>query len=90
MVALAGLEEKNITVKHHTFCPGFYKLTDYSRKFNDWKRTGHGRVDTIEAIAQSCDVFFYDLAYKMGIDEIIIAFHTFSLEKKQVLIFQES
>ena len=70
MVALAGLEEKNITVKHSTFCPGFYKLTDYSRKFNDWKRTGHGTVDTIEAIAQSCDVFFYDLAYKMGIDEI--------------------
>mgnify|MGYP002700277445 FL=1 len=70
MVALAGLEEKNITVKHTTFCPGFYKLSDYSRKFNDWKRTGHGRVDTIEAIAQSCDVFFYDLAYKMGIDQI--------------------
>jgi penicillin-binding protein 2 len=70
MVALGGLEKNNITIKHTTFCPGFYKLTDYSRKFNDWKRTGHGRVDTIEAIAQSCDVFFYDLAYKMGIDEI--------------------
>ena len=70
MVALAGLEQKNITIKHSVFCPGFYKLTDYSRKFNDWKRTGHGRVDTIESIAQSCDVFFYDLAYRMGIDQI--------------------
>ena len=70
MVALAGLEQKNITVKHSVFCPGFYKLADYSRKFNDWKRTGHGRVDTIESIAQSCDVFFYDLAYRMGIDQI--------------------
>jgi len=70
MVALAGLEQKNITLKHTNFCPGFYKLTDYSRKFNDWKKTGHGHVDTIQAIAQSCDVFFYDLAYKMGIDQI--------------------
>ena len=70
MVALAGLEQKNITIKHSVFCPGFYKRNDYSRKFNDWKRTGHGRVDTIESIAQSCDVFFYDLAYRMGIDQI--------------------
>ena len=70
MIALAALEQKNITIKHSVFCPGFYKLTDYSRKFNDWKRTGHGRVDTIESIAQSCDVFFYDLAYRMGIDQI--------------------
>ena len=70
MIALAGLELNNITIKHSTFCPGYYKLNNYSRKFNDWKRTGHGKVDVIEAIAQSCDVFFYDLAFNMGIDQI--------------------
>ena len=70
MVALAGLELNNITIKHSTFCPGYYKLNNYSRKFNDWKRTGHGKVNVIEAIAQSCDVFFYDLAFNMGIDQI--------------------
>jgi penicillin-binding protein 2 len=70
MVALAGLELGNITIKHQVFCPGFYKLADYSRKFNDWKRYGHGHVNVIEGIAQSCDVFFYDLAYKIGIDQI--------------------
>ena len=70
MVALAGLEVGNITIKDQVFCPGFYKLADYSRKFNDWKRYGHGHVDVVEGIAQSCDVFFYDLAYKLGIDQI--------------------
>ena len=70
MIALAGLELNNITIKHSTFCPGYYKLNNYSRKFNDWKRTGHGKVNVIEAIAQSCDVFFYDLAFNMGIDQI--------------------
>jgi penicillin-binding protein 2 len=70
MIALAGLELNKITIKHQTFCPGYYKLANYSRKFNDWKRVGHGKVDVIEGIAQSCDVFFYDLASKIGIDQI--------------------
>ena len=70
MVALAGLELSNITIKDSTFCPGYYKLNNYSRKFNDWKRSGHGHMDVVEAIAQSCDVFFYDLAFNMGIDQI--------------------
>jgi len=70
MIALAGLELNKITIKDQIFCPGYYKLPDYSRKFNDWKRYGHGNVAIIEGIAQSCDVFFYDLAYKLGIDNI--------------------
>jgi penicillin-binding protein 2 len=82
MVALAGLELNNITIKHTTFCPGYYKLNNYSRKFNDWKRTGHGKVDVIEAIAQSCDVFFYDLAFNMGIDQIHDSLSYFQFGKK--------
>ena len=70
MVALAALEQNNITIKNETFCPGYYKLPNYSRKFNGWKRTGHGNVNVVQGIAQSCDIFFYDLAYKMGIDQI--------------------
>ena len=68
MVALAGLEEGVITNQSKTYCPGYYKLPNVKRKFNDWKRTGHGVVDVKDSIAQSCDVFFYDLANKMGID----------------------
>lgn len=82
MVALAGLELGNITIKDSTFCPGYYKLNNYSRKFNDWKRTGHGKVDVIEAIAQSCDVFFYDLAFNMGIDQIHDSLAYFQFGKK--------
>ncbi|WP_428086184.1 penicillin-binding protein 2 [Candidatus Thioglobus sp.] len=70
MVALAGLEEKIITATSKVFCPGYYKLPNVKRKFNDWKRTGHGHVDMKDSIAQSCDVFFYDLANKMGIDKL--------------------
>jgi len=70
MIALAGLELNKISITDSVFCPGYYKLADYSRKFNDWKRYGHGHVEVTEAIAQSCDVFFYDLAYKLGIDNI--------------------
>ena len=67
MVALAGLEQNTITKHSETFCPGHFKLPNVKRKFNDWKRTGHGLVDVKSSIAQSCDVFFYDLADKMGI-----------------------
>ena len=70
MVALAGLEEGVITNHSKTYCPGYYKLPNVKRKFNDWKRTGHGVVDVKDSIAQSCDVFFYDLANKMGIDAL--------------------
>ena len=82
MIALAGLELNNITIKHSTFCPGYYKLNNYSRKFNDWKRSGHGKVNVIEAIAQSCDVFFYDLAFNMGIDQIHDSLSYFQFGKK--------
>jgi penicillin-binding protein 2 len=82
MVALAGLEQNNITIKDETFCPGFYKLPNYSRKFNGWKRTGHGNVNVVQGIAQSCDIFFYDLAYKIGIDQIHDSLSYFRFGKK--------
>ena len=82
MIALAGLELNKISITDSVFCPGYYKLADYSRKFNDWKRYGHGHVEVIEAIAQSCDVFFYDLAYKLGIDNIHHSLSYFQFGKK--------
>jgi penicillin-binding protein 2 len=82
MIALAGLELNKISINDSVFCPGYYKLADYSRKFNDWKRYGHGHVEVVEAIAQSCDVFFYDLAYKLGIDNIHHSLSYFKFGKK--------
>jgi penicillin-binding protein 2 len=82
MVALAGLEKEVITNKSRTFCPGYYKLPNVKRKFNDWKRTGHGHVNVKNAIAQSCDVFFYDLADKMGIDKLHDGLDLFNFGRK--------
>ena len=70
MIALTGLEHGIITRESKTFCPGYFKLPNVSRKFNDWKRSGHGWVDVEESISQSCDVFFYSLSDKTGIDKI--------------------
>ncbi len=82
MVALAGLEKGVITNKSQTFCPGYYKLPNVKRKFNDWKKTGHGHVNVKNAIAQSCDVFFYDLADKMGIDKLHDGLDLFNFGRK--------
>jgi penicillin-binding protein 2 len=72
-VALGGLEQ-GITSEHaHTYCPGYYQLPGKDRKYRDWKRSGHGSVDLVDAVAESCDVYFYDLALSMGIDRL----HTF-------------
>ena len=69
-VALAGLEQ-GVTGSHSsTYCPGFYSLPGSTRKYRDWKRTGHGTVDLSKAIVQSCDVYFYDLALSLGIDRM--------------------
>jgi len=69
-VALGGLEQGIISEHADTYCPGFYRLPGKARKYRDWKRGGHGTVDLTTAIAQSCDVYFYDLALSMGIDRL--------------------
>ena len=69
-VALAGLENGITHAHSKTYCPGFYMLPGNDRKYRDWKRYGHGMVDLNDAIAQSCDVYFYDLARSMGIDRM--------------------
>jgi len=69
-MGLAGLE-LGVTSSHSsTYCPGFYTLPGNERKYRDWKRTGHGTVKLGLAIMQSCDVYFYDLALSLGIDNI--------------------
>lgn len=69
-IGLAGLEQGITGSKSTTYCPGFYTLQGSSRKYRDWKRTGHGTVDLNTSIEQSCDVYFYDLALSMGIDRL--------------------
>ncbi len=69
-IGLAGLEYKVTDFHHKLFCPGFYQLPNVSHRYRDWKKWGHGMVDLNDAITQSCDVYFYDLALTLGIDNL--------------------
>lgn len=69
-LALAGLEYGVTEFNHRLFCPGYYRLPNVEHKYRDWKKFGHGMVDMNEAITQSCDVYFYDLALALGIDKM--------------------
>ncbi len=70
IIALAGLHY-GVTWADETMYAGpFYKLPGHKRKYRDWKKGGHGKVDMYKAIAQSCDVYFYTLATELGIDRM--------------------
>lgn len=69
-VALAGLELGERKPESAVFCRGWFSLKGDSRRYRDWKKEGHGTVNLDKAIAQSCDVYFYDLAQSLGIDRM--------------------
>jgi penicillin-binding protein 2 len=69
-LGLAGLDSRSITTFHSIFDPGYYKLENDERLYRDWKRTGHGHVNLHKAIVQSSDTFFYDMAFRTGIDNL--------------------
>ena len=68
VVLLAALEKGVITPSTKVFCRGYIELGD--SKFHCWKKHGHGTVDAKLAITQSCDVYFYEIAKRTGIDRI--------------------
>lgn len=69
-LGLLGLELGTITEESRVWDPGWYQLEGVQRRFRDWRRHGHGWVNVTKAIAESCNTFYYDLAHKIGIDEI--------------------
>ena len=68
MVAMAALEAGMLTLNDRTYCPGYFELGDH--RFHCWKHGGHGSVNLTDAVAGSCDTFFYDLGHRVGIDRI--------------------
>jgi len=68
IVALAGLKHKAINSAHTEFCEGKIEFGD--RFYHCWKTQGHGEINVEKAIKESCDVFFYELSKKVGIDKI--------------------
>ena len=79
---LAGLEYKVTSFQQKKYCPGYYQLPNHSHKYRDWKKWGHGSVDLNDAITQSCDVYFYDLARSLGIDRLHEFMQKFGFGKK--------
>ena len=69
-MALLALDTKVITERTIIKDPGWWVVPGSKRRFRDWKRWGHGNVSVNHAIEQSCDTFFYDASYRMGIDRI--------------------
>ena len=69
-LALTGLEEQVITKNTKIWDPGWYQLEGLPNKYRDWKKWGHGWVNLTKAIEQSCNIYFFDLAFKLGITKI--------------------
>ena len=67
ITAAAGLEEGKITTDSTVYCPGYMKIGN--RNFRCWLKGGHGNVDVSKALVTSCDVFFYNLGMRLGIDK---------------------
>ncbi|MEJ6390524.1 penicillin-binding protein 2 [Gymnodinialimonas ulvae] len=68
VVALAALEGGFITPDETVACPGHMEIGN--RRFHCWRRGGHGRMNLLESISQSCDVYYYELAQRVGIENI--------------------
>jgi penicillin-binding protein 2 len=70
LIALAALEYGVADPEDTRFCQGYYQLPGDAHRFRDWKKGGHGTVNMHSAIAQSCDVYFYTMAERLGIDRL--------------------
>ncbi len=66
---VAALQEKKCGPDYTFFCPGYFVLGN--RRFHCWKKEGHGNVSMREALVFSCDTYFYNLALRVGIDNIV-------------------
>jgi penicillin-binding protein 2 len=71
MFGLAGLHHGVVTPGFTVRDPGWYQLPNDERYYRDWKKGGHGHaINLHQAIVESCDTYFYDMAYRMGIDRM--------------------
>ncbi len=68
ITAIAGLAEKVVTPESVIYCPGHYRFGN--RTYRCWKRGGHGAVDLKRALSESCDVYFYQVGQRLGVDRL--------------------
>jgi penicillin-binding protein 2 len=80
LVCLAALEADVATPDTEVFCPGHMELGN--ARFHCWKKHGHGNLDMIGALEQSCDIYLYEMAKRIGIDRIADMARRFGLGEK--------
>ena len=78
--ALVGLQRNLVDPQKEVFCKGHSSLGD--RNYYCWKKDGHGKVNLKKAIKESCDVYFYELAKKINIDDIASLSNDLGLNKE--------
>jgi penicillin-binding protein 2 len=80
ITAMAALEADIVDPEAKVFCPGYYEFGEHI--FHCWKKGGHGHVNMAEAIAGSCDTYFYDLGHRTGIDKVQAMAQRFGMGQK--------
>ncbi len=80
MTAMAGLATGVITPETTFYCPGHYYFG--KRRYHCWKRSGHGAVNLKRAISESCDVYFYQVGLRAGVDNLAKMANKFGLGVK--------
>ncbi|MDR0454123.1 MAG: penicillin-binding protein 2 [Deferribacteraceae bacterium] len=80
LAAVAGLMENTVTPETRFFCNGSFRVSPRSNIVHScWKKTGHGEVALLRGLSESCDVYFYNLGYTLGIDKLHEYSNKFSL-----------
>ena len=87
LTALSALENDVISHKHLIKCSGFIDL--HGERFHCWKKEGHGVIGMRSAIKKSCDVYFYEVARRLGIDRLAVTAKNFGLGEKVLENFRE-
>jgi len=76
-LALTALQNEAFPPDQEAYCPGHFSLPGMTHRYRDWRPQGHGNVDMHDAIVQSCDVYFYQLAIALGIDAMAVGLRQF-------------
>ncbi len=87
LVALSALENKIIRPLNTVKCTG--KIELFGEKFHCWKKKGHGTMNMRSAIKRSCDVYFYEVARRLGVDRLSETAKRFGLGKRVLQNFSE-
>ena len=80
--ALGALKYEAVTPSYTLTCPGWFSLPNSEHVYHDWRKHGHGRVNLQKAITESCDVYFFNLSVRLGIEKIDQVLTDFGFGKK--------